>query len=61
MSVNLLIFSYPSILLFVLGVQKKRQFVPVFLRIHNIHFGREIRKILFNLALLHMDMSLMSV
>ena len=46
--VNLLTFFYPSIVTFLLGVQKKLLFVTVLLSIHNINFDREIRKILFN-------------
>ena len=61
MSVNLLIFSYPSIVTFALGGQKKRQFLTVLLSIHNIYLGREIRNILFNFAPIHMYMYLKSV
>ena len=52
MSIKLLIFSYSSVLTYVLGAQKKRLIETVLLSTHNICFGREIRKIDFCYALL---------
>ena len=49
--VQLLIFSYPSVLTYVLGDQKNRLVETVLLRAHNICFSREIRKLSFNYAL----------
>ena len=46
------IFSYPSVLTYVLGAQKNRLIETVLLSTHNICFGREIRKLNFRLALL---------
>ena len=43
-NVKLQIFSYPSILTYVLGAQKKRLIETVLLSTHNICFGWEIRK-----------------
>ena len=47
LSVKLLIFSYPSILTYVLGTQKNRLTETVLLSTHNILFGCEIRKLFF--------------
>ena len=44
LSVKLKIFSYPSILTFVLGAQKNRLIERVLLSTHNICFGQQIRK-----------------
>ena len=49
---KLLIFSYPSILTYVLDAQKNRLIEMVLLSTHNICFGREIRKLDFRYALL---------
>ena len=48
----MLIFSYPSVLTHVLGAQKKCLIETVLLSKHNICFGWEIRKIIFNYALI---------
>ena len=50
MSIKLSLFSYPSIQTCVLGAQKNRLIETVLLSIHNICFGREIRKIIFHYA-----------
>ena len=55
-SVNFLIFSYPSILTYVLGDQKNRLNEKVLLSTHNICFGREIRKLIFIYALFTKDL-----
>ena len=47
LSVKLLIFSYPSDVTYVLGVQKNHLIETVLLSTHNIAFGWEIRKIFF--------------
>ena len=52
MSAKLRIFSYPSILTYVLGAKKNRLTETVLISTNNICFGREIRKIIFNFALL---------
>ena len=46
------IFSYPSILTYVLGAQKNRLVETVLFRTHNICFGWEIRKLNFRYAIL---------
>ena len=51
-SVKLKIFSYPSILTFVLGSQKNRLIEAVLLSTYNICLGREIRKSNLRYALL---------
>ena len=51
-ALELWIFSYPSILTFVLGAQKNRLIETVLLSTHNICSGWEIRKISFNYTLL---------
>ena len=43
----MLIFSYPSVLTYVLGSQKNRLIETVLLSTHNIGFGLEIRKLFF--------------
>ena len=50
MSIN--IFSYPSILIKVLGAQNNPLIETVILSTHNISFGREIRKLFLCYALL---------
>ena len=52
LSVILSIFSYPSVLTYVLGVQKNRLIETVLLSTHNICFGLEIRKLNFWYTLL---------
>ena len=47
LNVKLWIFSYPSVLTYVLGAQKNCLNETVLLSTHNICFGREIRKINF--------------
>ena len=44
---KMLIFSYPSVLTYVLGSQKNRLIETVLLSTHNIGFGLEIRKLFF--------------
>ena len=46
------IFSYPSVLTYVLGAQKNRLIETLLLGTHNICFGWEIRKLNFRYALL---------
>ena len=46
------IFSYPSVLTYVLGAQKNHLIEVFFLSAHNICFGWEIRKINFCYAFL---------
>ena len=41
------IYSYPSVLTYVLGAQKNRLIETVLLSTHNICFGWEIRKLIF--------------
>ena len=48
----MLIFSYPSVLTYVLGAQKNRLIETVLLSTHNICFGWEIRKLDFRYAVL---------
>ena len=43
----LIIFSYPSVLAYVLGAQKNHLIETVLLSTHNICFGREIRNFFF--------------
>ena len=43
----MLIFSYPSVLTYVLGAQKNRLIEMVLLNTHHIYFGWEIRKLNF--------------
>ena len=50
MSVKLEIFSYASVLTYVLGAQKSRLIETVLLSTHNICFGLEIRKLFFFLV-----------
>ena len=45
-------FSYPSILTYVLGAQKNGLIETVLLSTHNICFGRDIRKFNFRYTLL---------
>ena len=45
-------FSYPSVLTYVLGAQKNCHIETFFLSTHNICFGCEIRKLVFRYALL---------
>ena len=45
-------FSYPSVLTYVLGAQKNRLIETVLLSTQNICFGLEIRKLNFSYALL---------
>ena len=40
-------FSYPSVLSYVLGAQKNRLIETVLLSTHNIWFGWELRKLFF--------------
>ena len=47
MSLKLYIFSYPSVLTYVLGAQKNHLIEMVLLSGHNICFGWEIRKLFF--------------
>ena len=47
------VFSYPSILTYVLGAQKNPVIEMVLLSIHNICFGLEIRKLNFSLPTLN--------
>ena len=51
-SVKLRIFSYLSVLIFVLGAQKNRLIETVLLSTHNICFGWEIIKLIFHYAFL---------
>ena len=51
LSVKLSIFSYPSVLTYVLGAEKNRLIETVLLSTLNIFFGQEIRKLMFNYAL----------
>ena len=51
-SVKLYIFSYLSVLTFVLGAQKNRLNETVLLSTHNIWIGWEIRKLIFDYTLL---------
>ena len=44
--------SYPPFLTYVLGAQKNGLIETVLLSTHNIHFGREVRKLFFCYALL---------
>ena len=53
----MLIFSYPSVLKYVLGAQKIRLIETVLLSTHNI-FGLEIRKLNFRYALLNKVLNL---
>ena len=48
---KLLIFSYPSVLTYVLDAQKNRLIETVLLSTHNICFGSIIRKLNFGYAL----------
>ena len=48
----MLIFSYPSVLTYVLGAQKNCLIETVILSAHNICFGWEIRKLKFRYTLL---------
>ena len=48
----MLIFSYQSVLTYVLGAQKKRLIETVLLSTHNVCFGLEIRKLIFRYKLL---------
>ena len=52
MSVKLLLFSYPSIETCVLGAQKNRLIETVLLSTHNICFGLEIKRLVFQYTLL---------
>ena len=52
MSVKLELFSYPLIQAFVLDAQKNRLIETVLLSTHNICFCLEIKKIVFQFALL---------
>ena len=49
---KLCIFSYPSVLMYVLGAQKYRLNEMVLLSTHNICFGGKIRKISFDYTIL---------
>ena len=51
-NIKLLLFSYPSILTFVLDAKKNRLIETVLLSTHNICFGSEIRKNNFQLCTL---------
>ena len=51
------LFSYPSILTCVVGAQKNRLIETVLLSTHNICFGSEIKKIVFQYALLSGELS----
>ena len=53
---KMLIFSYPSVLTYVLGAQKNHLIETVLLSTHNICFGCEIRKLNFHYALLTKDL-----
>ena len=53
------IFSYPSILTYVLGAQKNRLIETVLLSTHNLCFGLEIRKFNFCYALLTKVLSIL--
>ena len=48
----MLMFSYLSVLTYVLSAQKNRLIQTVLLSTHNICFGLEIRKLIFRYALL---------
>ena len=48
----MLIFSYPSVLTYVLGALKNHLIEMVLLSTHNICFGWEIRKLIFRYTLL---------
>ena len=52
LSVKWWIFSYPSVLTYVLGAQKTRLIDTVLLSTHDIYFGWEIRKLNFWYTLL---------
>ena len=52
MSVKLNLFPNPSIETYVLGAQKNRLIETVLLITHNICFGREMKKIVFQNGLL---------
>ena len=52
LSVKMLMFSYLSVLTYVLSAQKNRLIQTVLLSTHNICFGLEIRKLIFRYALL---------
>ena len=47
LSIKQLIFSYPSVLTYVLGTQKNHLIETVLLNTHNTCFGKEIRKRFF--------------
>ena len=47
LNVKLYIFSYPSVITYVLGAQKNHLNEMVLLSTYNICFGREIRKLIF--------------
>ena len=57
LSINLSIFSYPSVLTYVLGAQKNRLIETVLLSTYNIRFGLEIRKLIFEYELLTIGLS----
>ena len=54
----MLIFSYPSVLTYVLGAQKNRLIETVLLSTYNICFGGEIRKLIFWYTLLTKGLTL---
>ena len=45
----MLIFSFPTVLTYVLDAQKNPLIVTDLLSTHNTYFGWEIRKIIFNI------------
>ena len=52
LSIKLSIFSYPSVIAYVLGAQKNRLDGMVLWETHNICFGLEIRKLVLTKVLL---------
>ena len=58
LSAKLLLFSYPSVLTFVLGAQKNRLIETVLLSTHNICFSYLIRKLIFNYMVLSRGLSI---
>ena len=52
LSVKSWIFSYPSVLTYILGAQKNCLIETVLLSTHNICFGSETRKLIFDCVLL---------
>ena len=44
----MLIFSYPKVVIYVVGAQKNRLIETVLLNTHDLCFGRDVRKLIFN-------------